>query len=203
MKGALLTSTFLMGLPLHSGFLKERKAINFFSLFELVSSFSLGLNIIKYRLMSAVRFKSINRDSRLEMVLDIVLTNLLKSFKHSLILTNTKNLTEPAFFPMKGEICKCASVLLCNAKMRSFYDLNSKMRSYYNLNSNLRICSYFNLLKIIINLLPESNLSFPLTIGHHLRKKGHLTNNIFSAAIEYLMSLYLFHLNYSSLDPLN
>ena len=153
--------------------------------------------------MSAVRFKNINRDCRLQMVLDIALTNLLKSFKNSLILTNTKNLTELAFFPMKGGICKCASVFLCNAKMRSFYDLNSKMRSYYNLNSNLRIRSYFNLLNIIVNLLPESNLSFPLTIGHHLREKGHLTNNIFSAAIEYLMSLYLFHLNYSSLDPLN
>lgn len=111
--------------------------------------------------MSAVRFKSINRDSRLQMVLDIVLTNLLKAFKNPLILTNTKNLTELAFFH-----------------------------------------SHFNLLKIIINLLPESNLSFPLTIGR-LRKKGHLTNNIFSAAIEYLMSLYLFHLNCSSLVLLN
>ena len=182
-----------MGLPWHSGFLKEGKGRNVFSLFESPSSFSLGLNTIKYRLMSAVRFKSINSDCRLQMVLDIDLTNLLKAFKNSLILTNTKNLTELAFFPMKDGICRCASVLLCNAKMRS----------YYNLNSNLRICSYFNLLKIIINLLPESNLSFPLTIGHHLRKIGHLTNNIFSAAIEYLMSLYLFHLNCSSLVPLN
>ena len=112
--------------------------------------------------MSAVRFKSINRDSRQKMVLDIVLTNLLKAFKNPLILTNTKNLTELAFFH-----------------------------------------SHFNLLKIITNLLPESNLSFPLTIGHHLREKGHLTNNIFSAAIEYLMSLYLFHLNCSSLVLLN
>lgn len=88
MKGALLTSTFLMGLPLHSGFLKERKAINFFSLFELVSSFSLGLNIIKYRLMPAVRFKSINRDSRLEMVLDIVLTNLYTKIVQALFNFN-------------------------------------------------------------------------------------------------------------------
>ena len=180
-----------MGLPWHSGFLKERKGRNIFSLFESPSSFSLGLDTIKYRLMSAVRFKSINSDSRLQMVLDRDLTNLLKAFKNSLILTNTKNLTELAFFPMKDGICRCASVLLCNAKMRS----------YYNLNSNLRICSYFNLLKIIINLLPDSNLSFPL--GHHLRKIGHLTNNIFSAAIGYLMSLYLFHLNCSSLFPLN
>lgn len=80
--------------------------------------------------MSAVRFKSINRDSRPQMVLDIVLTNLLKAFKNPLILTNTKNLTELAFFH-----------------------------------------SHFNLLKIIINLLPESNCHFHLPLVTTLERR--------------------------------
>lgn len=80
--------------------------------------------------MSAVRFKSINRDSRPQMVLDIVLTNLLKAFKNPLILTNTKNLTELAFFH-----------------------------------------SHFNLLKIIINPLPESNCHFHLPLVTTLERR--------------------------------
>ena len=63
------------------------------------------------------------------MVLDIVLKSHLKAFKNSLILTNTKNLTELAFFPMKDGIC--TSLQFCFVMQKcdhSIYNLNSKMQ---------------------------------------------------------------------------